>query len=109
MTPITDCLKKGGFNWSRAIVKAFVEIKKRMVSALVMHLPDFSKIFEVVCDASGIGIGGVFAQEDHSVAYFSEKLNDARQRYSTYNKEFNIVIQTLHYWQHYLTASRVLL
>jgi len=78
MAPITDCLKKGEFNWSHAATKAFVEIKKRMVSALVMRLPDFSKIFEVVCGASGIGIGRVLAQEGHSVACFSEKLNDAR-------------------------------
>ena len=63
MAPITDCLKKGEFNWSHAATKAFVEIKKRMVSALVMRLPNFSKVFEVACDASGIEIGGVLAQE----------------------------------------------
>ena len=44
-----------------------------MISALVMRLPDFLKIFEVACDASGIGIGGILAQEGHLVAYFSEK------------------------------------
>ena len=45
MTPITDCLKKGEFNWSHAAAKAFVKIKKRMVSASVMRLHDFSKVF----------------------------------------------------------------
>jgi len=52
-----------------------------MMSASVMRLPDFSKIFEVACDASGIGIRGILAQEGHPVAYFSEKLNDAKQKY----------------------------
>jgi len=52
-----------------------------MMSASVMCLPDFSKIFEVACDASGIGIRGILAQEGHPVAYFSEKLNDAKQKY----------------------------
>ena len=46
-------------------------------------------------DTSGIGLGGVHAQEGHPVAYFSEKLNDARQWYSTYDKEFYAVIQAL--------------
>ena len=67
-------------------LKHFIEIKKRMVSALVMRLPDFSKIFEVTCDASGIGIGGVLAQEGHLVAYFSKKLNETKQRYSIYDR-----------------------
>jgi len=78
MAPITDCLKKGEFNWCHVATKAFAEIKKKMIT-LVMRLPDFSKVFEVTCDASGIGKGGVLAQESHTVAYFSEKLNDARQ------------------------------
>ena len=80
MTPIMECLKKGEFAWSNAAAKAFVEIKARMSSAPVMRLPNFLKIFEVACDASGIGIGAL-AQEGHPVAYFSEKLNDAKQKY----------------------------
>jgi len=85
MAPIIDFLKKGEFNWSYATTKAFVEIKKRMVSALIMRLSDFSKVFEVACDTSGIRIGGLLTQEGHPVAYFSEKLNDAQQWYSIYD------------------------
>ena len=109
MTPITDCLKKGEFNWSHAATKAFVEIKKRMVSVPVMRLPDFSKVFEVACDTSGIRIGGLLTQEGHPVAYFSEKLNDTRQRYSTYDKEFYAVIQALRYWRYYLFPHEFIL
>jgi len=77
MTPITDCLKSEGFQWTPAASKAFAEIKRMMTEAPVMRLPDFSKAFEVTCDASGLAIGGVLSQECHPVAYFSEKLNDA--------------------------------
>ena len=38
----------------------------------------------------------------HPVAYFSEKLNDAKLKYSTYDQKFNAVIQALHHWRHYL-------
>ena len=68
MALITNCLKKGEFTWSSVVSKAFIEIKKRIVIA---RLPDFSKVFEVACDASEIGIDRVLTQEDHPVVYFS--------------------------------------
>jgi len=97
MAPITDCLESEGFQWTPAASKAFAEIKRMMTEAPVIRLPDFTKAFEVTCDALGLTIGGVLSQESHPVAYFSEKLNDARQRYSTYDKKFYAVIQTLRY------------
>jgi len=77
MAPITDCLKSEGFQWTPVTTKAFAEIKRITTKAPLMRLPDFSKAFEVTCNASGLTISSVLSQKNYSVAYFSEKLNDA--------------------------------
>jgi len=66
---------------SKSITKAFQEIKRKMVKAPILWLPDFTEVFEVACNTSGISKGGVKSQEGHPVAYFIEKLNDAKLRY----------------------------
>lgn len=39
----------------------------------------------------------------------NEKLNDARQRYSNYDLEFYVIIQSLQYWRHYLLPREFVL
>ena len=102
-------MKNDGFQWTPATTKTFEKVKKLMTEALIMRLSDFSKMFEAVCDASGLAICGVLSQENHHVAYFSEKLKDARQRYSTYDKKFHTVVQVLCYWQYYLLLQEFVL
>ena len=70
----------------KVATKAFNGVKQKMTEELVICLPNFTKPFKVECDASGFGIGGVLSHECHPIAYFSEKLNDAKQKYSTYHK-----------------------
>ncbi|KAI9175167.1 hypothetical protein LWI28_028441 [Acer negundo] len=102
IAPISNCLKLGEFKWDSTANKAFLEIKQKMTEAPVLRHPDFSKAFEISCDASGVGIGGVLSQEGHPVAFFSEKLNSAKQKYSTYDKEFYAIVRALRYWQYYV-------
>eukprot|EP00253_Pinus_taeda_P023337 PITA_23337 len=54
-------------------------------------------------------IGGVLSQEDRPIAYFSEKLNDAKRKYSSYDKEFYAVVQALKKWRHYLMSKKFIL
>jgi hypothetical protein len=90
------------FAWDPPQEEAFNTLKDKLTNALLLQLPDFQKVFELECDASGIGLGAVLLQEGKLVAYFSEKLSGASLRYSTYDKEFYALICTLQTWQHYL-------
>ncbi|GJY25955.1 RNA-directed DNA polymerase [Tanacetum coccineum] len=46
-------MKGGRFTWTSEAAKAFV------IEAPVLALPNFNEVFQVECDASGVGIGGL--------------------------------------------------
>ena len=74
-----------------------------------MKLLDFNHPFQVKCDASGVAIRVVLSQEDRAIAYFSEKLNDSKQKYSYYDKEFYAIVQALKHWRHSLMPRELVL
>jgi hypothetical protein len=61
--PITKCLKGGTFKWMKEALKSFELLKQKVTEVLILILPDFSKMFEVVCDSFNLGIGGGLSQE----------------------------------------------
>jgi hypothetical protein len=103
VAPLTEIVKKSvGFKWNDEQDEAFNLLKDKLCSVPVLALPDFTRAFEVECDALGIGIGVVLMQDRGAIAYFSEKLNGAALNYPTYDNKLYALVRTLETWQHYL-------
>src|SRR3954469_3072293 len=104
---MTELLKKDNkFDRSDDCETSFQELKKRLVTAPVLCLPDIHKDFQVYCDASRRGVGCVLMQGGNVVAYASLQLKNHEQNYPTHHLELAAVVHALKTWRHYLIGNR---
>lgn len=101
--PLTMLTRKDvEFVWSEDCEKAFRGAIQALVTAPILALPNFSKPFEVQCDASITGLGAVLLQEGRAVAYESRALKPAEVNYGTPEQELLAVVNALATWRCYL-------
>jgi len=99
----TDYLKKkGSFFWTKAADEAFTLIKDKLSNAPILAFSDLEKVFELECDACGVGLE-LFTRKEAN-CFLSQKLNEARQKWSTYEQELYAVYHSLKTWESYLIA-----
>ena len=115
-SPLTDLTKKGKPNkvcWGESQETAFVSLKKALVNAPVLKLPDFCKEFILQTDASDTGIGAILLQEEGNVrmpvSYASRKLKSSERNYSTIEKECLAIVWAIQKFQRYLYGKQFIL
>jgi len=80
------------FDFDDGCLKAWEKLKQEFVFAPIILAPDWTKPFEIMCDASDFAISAVLRQHidnrQHVIYYASKTLNDAQLNYTTTEKEF---------------------
>jgi hypothetical protein len=106
--PVTKLLKKENkYVWSDTCDEVFKHLKKLLTTSLVLAQPDTTNPFDVYCDASGLGLGGVLMQEGREISYSLRQLRHHEEHYPTHNLELATIVMALRTWRHYLLGNVV--
>ncbi|KAJ0940179.1 putative nucleotidyltransferase, Ribonuclease H [Helianthus annuus] len=92
-------------------MQAFTVLKEHLVKAPILQPPDWSKPFEIMCDASDTTIGAVLGQRVDKkpvvIYYASKTLSEAQLNYTTTEKELLAVVYALDKFRSYIWGSKV--
>lgn len=103
--PLNDLLKKNAvFEWNELALIAFNSLKKVLITAPVLALPNFDKEFTVETNASSGGIGAVLLQQGHPIAFISKVLSKKHQSLSVYDKQLFAVLFAVKKWHQFLVG-----
>ena len=88
-----------------------IQVKREHIYAPIIHSPDWSQPFELMCDASDFAVGAVLGQkiknQPHVIYYASRTLNEAQMNYTTTEKEFLAVVFALKKFRSYMIRSEI--
>jgi len=111
--PITATLKVNPkeFHWGREHEEAFEELKKNLMTALILlhFYPGTRRKTVVEIDASNHALECLLSQylgrELHLVAFDSPKLNTAERSYEIHHNELLAIMEAFREWTGYLTGE----
>ena len=63
--------KNAKFEWTDAYEQSFQELKRRLVTTLILTIPEREDGFVIYSDTSGQGLGTVLMQHGRVIAYAS--------------------------------------
>lgn len=90
------------FVWTVESETTFQVLKRAMVTAPVLALPDFKSQFVIDTDACDVGIGAVLSQKGHPLAFVSRSLGPRNRALSVYEKEYLAILLAVQQWRPYL-------
>jgi hypothetical protein len=124
--PLTDLTTKSSpmiLPWTDVEQMAFDRLKQSLCQSTALYTPQIGQIFVLRSDASGVALGSVLSQlavphatvdqveikgqNEHPVAYFSQKFTATQQRWSTIEREAYAVIASLEKFHNLIFSSTI--
>ncbi|GBN21598.1 Transposon Tf2-11 polyprotein [Araneus ventricosus] len=97
---------KRKIQWTDEAEKQFEKYKNDLANATLLSFPNSELPLSLFTDASDTAIGAVLQQYENStwqpIAFYSKKLNDTQQNYSTYDRELLGIYLSVKHFKHYL-------
>ena len=110
--PLNHLLKNDTkWEWSLECDKAFLEIKRQLVSAPILTYPDTNKEFILTTDASGQALGYILSQKDDTekervIAYGGRALCKSENNYPVTELEGLAIIEGIKAYHPYIANSQ---
>ncbi|KAG0420481.1 Retrovirus-related Pol polyprotein from transposon 17.6 [Dictyocoela roeselum] len=82
-------------SWSENDEIQLSKIMNLIKSKNILHHPDINREFLPKCDASDLGIGSIFFQDNKILGYYSKKFNKQETNYTVLKKEIYAILRSL--------------
>jgi hypothetical protein len=105
LTALLNKTAAANWAWTTIHTAAFERLKQSLLEAPVLAMPDYSRPFTVICDASNFALGGVLMQDDRPIAFESRKFIPAECNYTVTERELLAVVHCLKLWRCYLEGT----
>lgn len=81
------------------------------MEAPIIVSPDWTKLFKIMCDDSGVSLGSILGQKKEKLFYLryysSKALNEAQKNYIVTEQELLAVVYTFKKFWEYLLGTKV--
>nr|GFB22350.1 DNA-directed DNA polymerase [Tanacetum cinerariifolium] len=102
--------KETPFVFSKDCIDAFETLKKKLIEAPILVVPDWNLPFELMCDFSDFAIGTVLRQRKtkhfQPIHYASKTMTKSQIHYTTTKKEMLVVVYAFEKFRPYLVLSK---
>ena len=100
------------FDFNETCKVAFDKLMELLTLALIIQPPNWSFLFEIMCNASNYAVSAVLEQgvgrATHVIYYASRTLDSAQCNYSTTEKELLTIVFALEKFRSYLLGTKVI-